>query len=156
MPDTATLATVFDATIKPLKEADVFAEVTRTDQGVRCDARHVEEACYYAAHTDQDGNLFVGWYSPDRWVSGSIEGDLVHTGDKIDELLEEELVDLGLSIKLPLDHYRDDDKLFVFHGKVDLPSDPAQATDALVKVLLAFQACFVELGDMAPGEDESV
>ena len=154
MPDTAALAPVFDAALQPLKEADVFAEVTRTDTGVRCDAMHVEEECYYAAHTDSDGNLLVGWYSPDRWVSGSIEGDLVHTGDKIDELLEEELVDLGLSIKLPLDHYRDDDKIFVFHGRVELPSDPTQATDTLVKVLLAFQACFVELGDMAPGEDD--
>ena len=106
MPDTATLATVFDAAIKPLQDADVFAGVTRTDQGVRCDAMHLEEECYDAAHTDSDGTLWVGWYSPDRWVSGSIEGDLVHTGDKIDELLEEELVDLGLSIKLPLEHYR--------------------------------------------------
>lgn len=154
MPDTATLATVFDAIIEPLKDAGVFANVTRTETGVRCDAMHVEEECYYAAHVDQDGTLWAGWYSPDRWVSGSIEGDLVHTGDKIDELLEEELVDLGLSIKLPLEHYRNDDKIFVFHGKLDLPSDPTEASDTLVKVLLAFQACFVELGDMAPEEDE--
>ncbi|MBX2851530.1 MAG: hypothetical protein KTR15_07285 [Phycisphaeraceae bacterium] len=154
MPDTATLTTVFDATIQPLKDAEVFADVTRTDAGVRCDAMYVEEECYYAAHADSEGNLWAGWYSPDRWVSGSIEGDLVHTGDKIDELLEEELVDLGLSIRLPLEHYRNDDKIFVFHGRLDLPSDQAQATNTLVKVLLAFQACFVELGDMAPGEDD--
>lgn len=154
MPDTDTLAPIFDATIKPLKDAEVFANVTRTEVGVRCDAMHIDEECYYAAHVDQDGTLWVGWYSPDRWVSGSIEGDLVHTGDKIDELLEEELVDLGLSIKLPLEHYRNDDKIFVFHGKLELPSDPTEATDTLVKVLLAFQTCFVELGDMAPDEDE--
>lgn len=154
MPDTATLTTVFDATIQPLTDADVFANVTRTDAGVRCDAMHVEEECYYAAHVDSDGNVWAGWYSPDRWVSGSIEGDLVHTGDKIDELLEEELIDLGLAIKLPLEHYRNDDKIFVFHGKIDLPDDSAEASDMLVKVLLAFQACFVELGDMAPGEDD--
>lgn len=154
MPDTAALPTVFDATIQPLKDAGVFADVTRTDTGVRCDAMHVEEECYYAAHTDAQGELWVGWYSPDRWVSGSIEGDLVHTGDKIDDLLEEELVDLGLSIKLSLEHYRNDDKLFVFHGKLQLPDDPAQASDTLAKVLRAFEACFVELGDMAPSEDD--
>ena len=154
MPDTATLAAVFDAALQPLKDAGVFADVTRTEQGVRCDAMHVEEECYYAAHTDAEGNLWAGWYSPDRWVSGSIEGDLVHTGDKIDELLEEELVDLGLSIKLPLEHYRNDDKIFVFHGKLTLPPEVDHATDTLVKVLLAFQACFVELGDMAPEEDD--
>ena len=154
MPDTTTLTTVFDACIQPLTDAQVFANVTRTGQGVRCDAMHVEEECYYAAHTDDQGDLWVGWYSPDRWVSGSIEGDLVHTGDKIDELLEEELVDLGLSIKLTLDHYRNDDKIFVFHSKAALPADANEASATLVKILLAFQACFVELGDMAPGEDE--
>lgn len=154
MPDTATLSAVFDASLQPLKDAEVFAGVTRTDRGVRCDAMHVEEDCYYAANTDSEGNLFVGWYSPDRWVSGSIEGDLVHTGDKIDDLLEEELIDKGLSIKIPLEHYRNDDKIFVFHGKLDLPDDTTKATDTLVKVLLAFQACFVELGDMVPSEDE--
>jgi hypothetical protein len=154
MPDTATLATVFDAAIKPLEDAEVFAEVSRTDTGVRCDAMHVEEECYYAAHADDAGQLWVGWYSPDRWVSGSIEGDLVHTGDKIDELLEEELVDQGLSLSIPLEHYRNDEKLFVFHGKLSLPDHADEAVDTLTKVLLAFQACFVELGDMAPEEDD--
>ena len=154
MPDTATLSAVFDATIQPLTESKDFAAIKRTENGVRCDALHVEEECYYAAYGVDDGTVWVGWYSPDRWISGSIEGDLVHTGDKIDELLEEELVDQGLSIKLPLEHYRNDDKIFVFQGKLDLPSDQAQATDTLVKVLLAFQACFVELGDMGEDEDE--
>lgn len=154
MPDAATLSTVFDATIQPLKDADVFEAVTRTDQGVRCDAMHVEEECYYAAHIGKEGAVWVGWYSPDRWVSGSIEGDLVHTGDKIDELLEEELVDQGLSIKIPLEHYRNEDKVFVFHGKLGLPGDPARAADTLVRIMIAFQACFVELGDMAPSEDD--
>lgn len=154
MPDTATLATVFDAAVQPLTESGVFASVTRTEQGVRCDAPHVEEECYYAAQLDDAGTLWVGWYSPDRWVSGSIEGDLVHTGDKIDELLEEELVDQGLSVSIPLEHYRNDDKLFVFQGKLELPPNAEQATEILIRVLLAFQACFVELGDMSPDDDE--
>ena len=154
MPDTATLPSVFDAAVAPLTEAGVFASVSRTDAGIRCDAMHLEEECYYAAHVDNAGDLWVGWYSPDRWVSGSIEGDLVHTGDKIDELLEEELVDQGLSLSIPLEHYRNDEKLFVFHGKMTLPAEVDQATDTLVKVLLAFEACFVELGDMAPGEED--
>lgn len=154
MPDTATLSTVFDTALKPLEESGAFAKVQRTDAGLRCDALHVEEECYYAAALLDDGNVWVGWYSPDRWISGSIEGDLVHTGDKIDELLEEELVDQGLAISIPLEHYRNDDKLFVFQGKIDLPSEAAAASDTLVKVLLAFQACFVELGDMSPPEEE--
>ena len=154
MPDTATLSTIFDSAIQPLTDAGVFAKVARNQAGVRCDAMHVEEDCYYAIHTDADGTAWAGWYSPDRWLSGSIEGDLVHTGDKIDELLEEELVDQGITQPIKLEHYRDQDKVFVFHGKLDLPDDSEKAKTLIVKTLLAFQACFVELGDMSPDEDE--
>jgi len=155
MPDTATLSAIFDATIQPLTESKQFASIKRTDNGVRCDALHVQEECYFAAHADDDGTVWVGWYTPDRWLSESIEADLVHTGDKIDELLEDELVDQGLSIKMKLEHFRDQDKIFVFRGKLDLPDDSAEAASETVsKALLAFQACFIELGDMDPDEDE--
>lgn len=154
MPDTATLSTVFDAALQPLAETGDFAKVTRTDTGLRCDARHVEEECYYAVHTDEQGAVWVGWYTPDRWLSESVEADLVHTGDKIEELLEEELVDQGLSLAMKIEHFRNDDKVFVFRGKLTLPDDPAEATQTIVKTLLAFQACFVELGDMGPDEED--
>lgn len=155
MPDTATLSTVFDATIQPLTDTGDFAAVTRTDTGVRCDALHVEEECYYAATADDRGDVWVGWYTPDRWLSESIEAELVHTGDKIEELLEEELVDQGLSQKIELEHFRDADKIFVFRGKLALPDEsPEAASQAVVKALVALQACFVELGDMGPEDDE--
>lgn len=153
MPDTNTLSALFDSAVQPLTDAGVFENVQRTDAGLRCDAQHVEEECYYAATVEDDGSLWVGWYTPDRWLSESVEADLVHTGDKIDELLEEELVDLGLSLKLKLEHFRNRDKVFVFRGKLDLPGDQTEATSTLVKALLAFQACFLELGDMS-GDDE--
>jgi hypothetical protein len=154
MPDTATLSAIFDATVQPLTESEDFAAIKRTETGVRCDALHVEEDCYYAAHAEDDGTVWVGWYTPDRWLSESVEADLVHTGDKIDELLEDELVDQGLSVKVKLEHFRNPDKVFVFRGKVQLPSDTNEASTTLVKALLALQACFVELGDMGPDEDE--
>ena len=154
MTDTATLSTVFDACIQPLTETKTFAAIKRTNAGVRCDALHVEEEGSYAAHAEDDGTVWVGWYTPDRWLSESVEADLVHTGDKIDELLEEELVDQGLSVKIALEHFRDREKIFVFRGKVELPGDSGEATALLVKLLLAFQACFVELGDMRPTEDD--
>ena len=148
---TDTHTALFDSALTPLNDADVFATVARTDDGLRCDAMHVEEDCYYAATTDADGSVWVGWYTPDRWLSESVEADLVHTGDKIDELLEEELADLGFAGTLAIEHFRNDDKVFVFRSKL-----PPQAThtDALVTALLAYQACFVELGDMGPGEDD--
>lgn len=154
MPDTATLSTVFDSAVQPLTEAQVFASVSRTDTGVRCDALHVQEECYYALNAKPDGTVWVGWYTPDRWLNESVEADLVHTGDTIDELLEEELIDQDISQKLTLEHLRNQDKVFVFRGKLELPSDTAQAVQLLVNVLRAFQACFLELGDMGPDEEE--
>ncbi|MGB0766549.1 MAG: hypothetical protein ACPGYV_02430 [Phycisphaeraceae bacterium] len=154
MSDTATHTDLFDAVIQPLIDSEDFAEVKRTDAGVRCDALYVEEDCYYAVHAEADGAVWVGWYTPDRWLSESVEADLVHTGDKIDELLEEELVDQGLSIKIKLEHFRNQDKIFVFRGRLTLPSDASDAAATVVKTLRAFHACFVELGDMGPDEDE--
>lgn len=153
MPDTATLTTVLEQAVLPLTNAAVFASVKQDGTTLRCDAMHVEEECYYAVSADESGTIWAGWYSPDRWISGSIEGDLVHTGDKIDDLLEEELVDQGVSQKITLEHYRNTDKIFVFQGKLDLPADTAEAAALVTKVLLAFQACFLELGDMSPEEE---
>ncbi len=149
MPTTDTLNTLFDQALVPLTNAGVFASVARTEAGLRCDAMHVEEDCYYAATAGDDGSVWVGWYTPDRWLSESVEADLVHTGDKIEELLDEELVDVGFAGKLSVQHFRDDDKVFVFRSRLDTPT-----SEALVRALLAYQACFLELGDMGPGEDD--
>ncbi|MFI4859741.1 MAG: hypothetical protein ACIAXF_03555 [Phycisphaerales bacterium JB063] len=154
MTTTDTLNAIFDHAVAPLTDADVFASVQRTDAGLRCDAMHVEEECYYAATTEPDDSVWVGWYTPDRWLSESVEADLVHLGDKIEELLEEELLDLGYEGKLAIEHFRNDDKVFVFRSKLDLPSDVQAAARSLALALLAYQACFVELGDMGPDEDD--
>lgn len=151
MSTTETHNALFDQAVAPLTEAKAFAAVERTADGLRCDALHVEEDCCYAATTDDDGTVWVGWYTPDRWLSGSVEADLVHTGDKIDELLEEELAELGFDGKLAVEHFRNDDKVFVFRSK--LPAG-AMSAEMLVRALLAYQACFVELGDMGPDEDD--
>ena len=37
----------------------------------------------------------------DRWLSESIEGDLEHTGDELEELFEEELVELNWDGEVP-------------------------------------------------------
>lgn len=147
MPNTDTHHALYDQAVAPLQAAGVFASVARTDAGLRCDAQHVEEDCYYAVTTEDDG-VWVGWYTPDRWLSESVEADLVHTGDKIEELVDEELVDAGYPGKLSVQHFRNDDKVFVFRSKLDAPS-----AESIVVALLAYQACFVELGDMGPDED---
>ncbi|MEM9415527.1 MAG: hypothetical protein AAGA29_08635 [Planctomycetota bacterium] len=151
MTTTDTLNTILDQAVKPLTDAGVFASVQRTDAGLRCEALHVEEECYYAVTTGPDGSVWVGWYTPDRWLSESVEADLVELGDSIEELLEEELVDVGIDQGLGVEHFRNDDKVFVFRSK--LP-DALATVDGVTKALLAYQACFVELGDMGPDEDD--
>lgn len=142
-----------------LREADVFREVTVTDTGIVCQAADVDEATYCltrdAAQQDQ---LYVGLYIDDRWISESVEADLMHTGDKMTDLLDEEFVDLGMDAQmLPVEHFRNDEKIFVFRSKVDDSkydaSNDEASTDYISKLLLGYEACFVQLGDMG-GEDE--
>ena len=50
-----------------------------------------------------------------EWLSESIESDLMHSGDKLDELIEEELVDQGEEPgHISFEHFRSDDMLFTF------------------------------------------
>lgn len=92
----------------------------------------------------------------DRWLSHSIEADLLNTGDKMEDLLEEELVELrvrhagrelgGLSVE----HFRSEDKLFTFRSR--LPGAASDlAPETISGCLLAYEACFRNLGDMAAG-----
>ncbi|MDX2132277.1 MAG: hypothetical protein SFY69_09510 [Planctomycetota bacterium] len=101
----------------------------------------------------------VSLVTPDRYLSQSIEQDLVHTGDALSELLEEELVDLGfaeatgLSPSLPVEHFRDEAKLFTF--RTILPRETAvldeRTARACVLALRAYDATFRRLGDMEGG-----
>ena len=85
----------------------------------------------------------------DRWLSESIEGDLEHTGDELEELYEEELVELDWEGKIPnFRHFRNDAREYVFSctWPSTAPSEVATALEAMVNM-------FTELGDMG-GEEE--
>lgn len=110
-----------------------------------------------------DNKLWVSMVTPNRWLSESIETDLLHTGDKLDELIAEELDELGLdtkSVKVTFEHYRSDDKLFTFRTHVPVKIETLAATPAASDVetastwLLAYEACFRRLGDMDAGAGE--
>ncbi|HCT43654.1 MAG TPA: hypothetical protein DF699_00405, partial [Phycisphaerales bacterium] len=75
-------------------DADVFASVEIDARGVCCEADGPAEPVYYRVYIEE-GDIWVALETEDRWLSGSIEGDLVGTGDKLDDLLEEEIIDLG-------------------------------------------------------------
>jgi hypothetical protein len=115
-----------------------------------------------------DGRVWVSLVTADRWLSQSIEQDLVHTGDKLQDLLEEELADLADScpaaapstVRPSFEHFRSEDLLFTFRSPLPgslldgpgLGSD--RAVDTAVLWLMAYEATFRPLGDMEGGDDD--
>ncbi|MEM1211025.1 MAG: hypothetical protein AAGI68_01895 [Planctomycetota bacterium] len=158
-----------DGVAGKLRDAGVFAEVTIGDEGLLCRAREIEDEAFYFVDPHAPGpagsgaggaggaGVWAGLFTANRWLSESIEADLLHTGDKMEDLLEEELVDLGLDQKLPIEHFRDDAKRFVFRSWVTAEGQEGLASDEtatkLATVVRAYEACFYELGDMSPEED---
>ena len=140
------------------EKAGVFAEV-KIDKGMlTCAARESAEPAWYRVEPSPSND---GWHvslvTPDRWLSESIEADLMHHGDPIEELIEEELTELGYQGKtLPVKHFRSDDMLYTFVSP--LPFAPgAREEDAVrtaTQCLLAYEAAFRELGDMSGSDDE--
>jgi hypothetical protein len=134
------------------RESGVFGGVSVEGGRVACPALASAEPAEY--RVDVEGSrVFVSLVTSNRWLSESIEAELMHTGDKIEELLEEELVDQGYEGHLTCQHYRSDDLLFTFRSELPLKPESAGAADA-ARCLLAYEACFRELGDMQTDEEE--
>lgn len=134
------------------READVFERVDLQGETLICLARDCESDAEYYFEPDpaRAGQRFLGLRTPDRWLSESIEAELVHVGDDLDELLEEELIEQGYEQSLEVDHFRDEEKRYTFRSRLPAGTTTPQAT----RVLLAYEACFRELGDMTAEEDE--
>ena len=153
-----------DALAERARDADVFESVEVADGLLKAHARVVESDCWYQLGPletiDDRSRLWVGIYTPDRWLSGSIEADVLHMGDKYEDLIEEELVDQGWNTRLDVEHFRDDEKVFVFRSPIDLASaedlDQAATSDHALQGLLAYEMAFRELGDMVPEEEDLV
>jgi hypothetical protein len=144
------------------EQAAVFGPVALVPgQGrLTCRAANSAEPAEYRVDVQQ-GRLWVSLVTPNRWLSESIETDLLHTGDKLDELIEEELDELDYDVKthkVSFEHFRSDDKLFTFRSALPVAMDKAdapEAVDTASKWLLAYEACFRRLGDMdGAGEEE--
>lgn len=133
-------------------------DIQRRDNQLWCRARFVDSLTHYRVSVDPAGEVvWVGLFTPDRWLSESIEADLMHQGDKLEELLEEELYEQGYEAQLPVEHFRDEQMQYVFRSPVAwVPEDsenPALLADRVSRVLLAYEAAFQPLGDMSPTEE---
>lgn len=140
--------------------AQVFGGVDIRPDKLVCPALASGAPAEYRLFLDaeQGGRLWVGFFTADRWLSHSVEADLLHTGDKLGQLIAEELAELGVDrphVDEP-EHFRDDAKQFTFRTPVPVaPSEfgsPAGA-DLAAKYLLAYEAALRNLGDVDTRED---
>jgi hypothetical protein len=130
-----------------------FARVRVDGARLVCEADGSAEPAWYRIEQD-GGRIWVSLVMRDRWLSESIEADLMHTGDKLEELIDEELIDQGVEgTRATYEHFRSDDMLFTFRTPI-LPVDGRPLDGArILRWLLAYEACFRNLGDMETGEE---
>lgn len=156
MPDVQ--SAIFDVLVRTVADrartAGVFAQIELGNAGLSCSAKNSAAPAWYRLRPES-GRLWVELVTPDRWLSQSIEQDLVHTGDKLPDLLDEELVELGLPpAALPVEHFRSEDKLYTFRSPLPFTGPGNEDAVALAAgMLLAYEACFRRLGDMEEKED---
>lgn len=148
--DTQTLA-------QKIKATNSFGGVKADAGVVHAEAWGAAEPAVYRVYADLEP-MIVELATKDRWLSESIEAELVESGDKLEELIADELVDLGYELvdegrEIRFEHYRSDDMEFVFRSKVviDGGRDPI---DAALLWIRAYEACFRQLGDMDESEDD--
>lgn len=144
-----------NSVLKTAETAGVFERVAIEGDRLVCEASDSAEPADYRVFFE-DGAVWVSLVTENRWLSESIEADLMHTGDKLEELLEEELVDLGYEGPPPtFEHFRSEDMLFTFRTAVPGVAEPLDGSmsETTGRVLLGYEACFRQLGDMSEDED---
>jgi hypothetical protein len=161
-PDTARLAQVLAQVLAHVRAqaegSGLFGEVTLEGGVLSCAAPSSSAPAFYRVFVDV-GQVWVALVTPDRYLSQSIEQDLVHTGDKMSELLHDELIDVEHPEPYApkVEHFRDQQKLFTFRSALpqrDLVGPVEAAADRVWRTLRAYEACFSELGDVDAGDDE--
>lgn len=133
------------------RRAGVFESVALAGSCLVCRAKGV--SARYEVEADSQG-VNISLRTPDRWLSESIETDLMHTGDALEELIEDELVELGVAgvggegaREFRVEHFRSETKEFTFRSR--LPDGAASDAGRVTGWLLAYEACFRRLGDMS-------
>ncbi len=137
------------------ESAGVFGAVTLRDGSLECAAKESAQPAAYRVYED-GGRLWVALATADRWLSQSIEQDLVHTGDKLHELMDEELAEQGHRGSCGrFEHYRDESKTFVFRTAIPVsPGDAGPDSATICRFLFACEAMFRPLGDMSGGDGD--
>lgn len=141
-----------------LEAHDRFDRATRHGARVEAHATATPDEALFCVEIDDEG-VWLAWASEDRYLSQSIEAELVFTGDDLDDMIDEEIVDAGWDLgKLaPNAHFRDDERRFVFRCKAPVDAetlDPKTHAPAFASALAGMVEAFAELGDMQPDDDD--
>lgn len=132
-----------------------FKSATVQNSCLTCVAKFSAEPAEYRLGIHQK-QLCILLVTPNRWLSQSIEADLMHTGDNLENLIADELLDTSSKgTSLPVTHFRSEDKLYSFRTPLPIPldasgdvsADPANI-ETSYNVLMSYQNVFSELGDM--------
>ncbi len=141
--------------VRVLAEAsDDFDEARLENQSLLVHAADAPSEVFYRIEMDS-GTMFVSWISADRYVSQSIEAELMWTGDDLDDLIDEELIDTGWTHGRlgEMEHFRNDQQLFTFRSAIHTELDSLDP-QSLYGCLLAYHLAFSELGDMKPDAED--
>lgn len=133
----------------------LFASSELRDDRLRLAAKDAAAEAHYEIERRGD-ELLVRLLTADRWLSESIESQLVEHGDSLEELLEDELVEIGHEPArdgaIPkVRHFRDPARFYTF--ECPIPVGPDGPFESARRFLLGWEACFRGLGDMSGGEE---
>lgn len=147
------LTKALEAAAATLRASGHFERVDVHPAAIEATPTSNEEAAF-RVQAEGDG-LVVAWLSANRYLSQSIEADLMWTGDDLNDLIDEEVAEAGYTGPElgRVEHFRDEQKRFTFRSKLALLPSKATAQQ-IASLVLGYHAAFAELGDMKPGEDE--
>lgn len=134
--------------------SDEFDEARLENGALVIHAAEAPPEVFYRLEMDT-GTMFVSWISADRYISQSIEAELMWTGDDLDDLIDEELIDTGWTHGRlgDMEHFRNDQQLFTFRSAIKTELEQLDA-QSLLGCLLAYHRAFSELGDMKPDAED--
>lgn len=139
--------------------AGCFNAISSSNGWLCCIAKGAAEHAEYRLGVE-DQKFWIALVTPDRWLSESVESDLVDNGDDIVDLIDEEARSRGYAgDTLAVAHFRDSNKLYTFRSPLPItvhPDGDVKATPANIEtaftVLMSYQEVFSELGDMTVKE----
>lgn len=163
MPTSPVLDRLLQDVKARLESEGSFGMVEVRDGMLVATAEGAADAAFYRLEPEGRGDgvdgLWVSLVTPSRWLSESIESDLVEHGDDVGELVEDELIELGYEgegMPPSFQHFRSADMLYTF--RTPLPIDGAgirtgraggmEAAAVAALWMRAYEQAFRRLGDM--------